>query len=741
MKQLIQNYKSGEMTVCEIPIPQLDRGGVLVRTAYSLISAGTEKSMVETARMNLLQKARSRPDLVVKVLDKARTEGFISAYQKAMRRLSTDVPLGYSSSGVVMAVGEGVQGLRAGMRVACGGIGYASHSEVVFVPKNLCVAVPDGVELNEAAFATLGAIALQGVRSASSNVGELVVVIGLGLVGLLTVQILKASGCFVVGIDPDDRRCKLACELGADVAGGNWHEQMDECLRLSGGVGADAVVITAATSSSELLEQAGELARDRARVVVVGQIGMQVPRKLYYEKELSLLMSRSYGPGRYDRSYEEKGIDYPVGYVRWTEQRNMAAVLNLIAARKLDVAALTTHQFLLDRALDAYDMILNGRERFLGVLLRYDQSHKIDASAIPLAKPTAAREPHSDGAHSKLGISVIGAGSFCTGVILPILSKQEGVSLRSICSQRGLSARSAGDRWKFDSCASDPKSVLSDEGTDCVLISTRPDSHARLVCEALEAGKHVFVEKPLAVSRDQLEQVYRMAANRPSQILMVGFNRRFAPFVIEMKELIAKRTGPIVATYRVNAGRLAAGDWQQDQEQGGGRIIGECGHFIDTLCYLSGSLPSRVFASSISGGPAGQLETENAILTIQFTNGSVGVVTYTTQGSPGFSKERLEVYSGGMVAVVDDFRKLEIVSADVRRKRNNWSSQDKGHAAEIKAFLNGVRSQSAPVELRDHVMTTLCTMQAVESLNSGRPQDVSMADLSVELVTARERFE
>ena len=358
MKQLIQNYKSGEMTVCETPAPQLSRGGVLVRTAYSLVSAGTERSMVEMARKNLLEKARSRPDLVKKVLDKARTEGLASAYKKAMLRLATDTPLGYSSAGTIISVGDDVQGLRAGTRVACGGIGYASHSEVVFVPKNLCVPVPDGVELREAAFATVGAIALQGVRLCSCNIGEVVVVIGLGLVGLLTVQILKANGCFVVGIDPDKRRCKMACDLGADVAGDNWREQMDECLRLSGGGGADAVVITAATSSSEPLEHAGELARDRARIVVVGQVGMEVPRKLYYEKELSLFMSRSYGPGRYDRSYEEKGVDYPVGYVRWTEQRNMAAVLNLIAAKKLDVAALTTHQYSLDRALEAYDMIL-----------------------------------------------------------------------------------------------------------------------------------------------------------------------------------------------------------------------------------------------------------------------------------------------------------------------------------------------------------------------------------------------
>jgi predicted dehydrogenase/threonine dehydrogenase-like Zn-dependent dehydrogenase len=741
MKQLIQNYKSGEMTVCETPAPQVSRGGVLVRTAFSLISAGTEKGMVEMARMSLLEKARSRPDLVKKVLDKARTEGFVSAYQKAMLRLSTDTPLGYSSAGTIIAVGEGVQGLRAGMSVACGGIGFASHSEIVYVPKNLCVPVPDGVELSEAAYSTVGAIALQGVRSCSCNIGEVVVVIGLGLVGLLTVQILKASGCLVVGIDLDKRRCQMACDLGADVAGDNWREQMVECLRLSGGFGADAVVITAATSSSEPLEHAGELARDRARIVVVGQVGMEVPRKLYYEKELSLLVSRSYGPGRYDRSYEEKGVDYPIGYVRWTEQRNMSAVLNLIAAKRLDVAALTTHQFPLDRALEAYDMIVNARERFLGVLLTYDQSPAADIHTINLAKSSEARQPSPRPAGSKVGVSVIGAGNFCTGVLLPALSAQDGIALRCICSQRGLSARSAGSRWKFEVCGSDPDAALSDEGTDCVVISTRPDSHARLVCAALEAGKHVFVEKPLAVSREQLDEIYCVALKHPSQILMVGFNRRFAPFVLETKKLLAERKGPIMATYRVNAGQLPAGDWQHDQEQGAGRIIGECGHFVDTLCYLSGSLPSKVFASSISSERSDQCEFENAALTIEFADGSVGVIMYTTHGSSAFSKERLEVFSDGLVAVVDDFRRLEIVSKDLKKKRKDWLSQDKGHAAEIKAFIDGVRSQTAPVPLEDYILTTLCTIKAVESLNSRQPQHVSMSEFPLAPVTVPEELE
>jgi predicted dehydrogenase len=473
---------------------------------------------------------------------------------------------------------------------------------------------------------------------------------------------------------------------------------------------------------------------------------MEVPRKRYYEKELSLLVSRSYGPGRYDRTYEEKGIDYPIGYVRWTEQRNMSAVLSLIAAKKLDVAALTTHRFPLDRALDAYDMILNARERFLGVLLTYDQTPAAETTAIDFAKSrssksSVSRQPSSKSAGSKLGVSVIGAGNFTTGVLLPALSAQQGIALRCICSQRGLSARSAGNRWNFEVCASDSDAAMSDQGTDCVVISTRPDSHAQLVCAALAAGKHVFVEKPLAVSREQLDEIYRVAPKHPSQILMVGFNRRFSPFVLEAKKLLADRKGPIMATYRVNAAQLPAGDWQHDPEQGAGRIIGECGHFVDTLCYLSGSLPSKVFASSISAERSGHGEFENAAITIEFVDGSVGTVMYTTQGSPAFSKERLEVFSDGLVAVIDDFRKLEIVSKNTRRKRKDWLSQDKGHAAEIKAFLDGVRSQTAPVPLEHYILTTLCTIKAVESLHSRQPQDVSMSDLALEPVTVPEEFE
>ncbi|MFZ0395272.1 MAG: bi-domain-containing oxidoreductase [Terracidiphilus sp.] len=737
MKQVIQNYRSGDMAVRDTPAPQLQSKGVLVRTAYSLISAGTERSMVEMARKSLIEKARSRPDLVRKVLDKARTEGFLSAYSKAIVRLSTDSTLGYSSAGVVLAVGSQVKGLRAGMRVACAGVGYANHAELVYVPRNLLVPVPESIGLKEAAFTTVAAIALQGVRAGCVALDEVVAVIGLGLVGLLTVQLLKASGCKVIGVDLDPAKCKMALDLGADEAGSDAKEQSAACLRLSENRGADVVLITAATDSSEPLYVAGQLGRDRARIVVIGQIGMNVPRKLYYEKELSLIMSRSYGPGRYDRSYEEKGNDYPAGYVRWTENRNMEAVVSLIAQHKLSVKPFITHEFSIDRAIDAYEMILAGKERYLGVLLAYPETNPADSRIVHLEKrPDTASVKAVVG--REVGIGMIGAGGFATGVLLPALGEQQGIALRGICSRRGLTARSVGDKWKFEFCTSDVDELLSSEKVDCVLICTRPDSHANLICKAMEAGKHVFVEKPLAVNLQQLMQVQEAVRNNPGCALMVGFNRRFSPFVQEIKKFLQGRVKPLVATYRVNAGPLQADDWQLDPEQGGGRIIGECGHFVDVLCYLISSWPTEVFASSISDPANGLTDVENVSLTIRFADGSVGALVYTAQGTAGFSKERLEVFSDGSVAVLDDFRTLELVGKGTRKRQRSWLKQDKGHAAELNAFVGALRGGTLPVNPEDYFLTTLCTMMAVESLRSGRPQEVSLQMLEEPINASRE---
>lgn len=742
VKQVVQNYKTGELSVQEVPPPHLRPGGVLVRTAYSLISAGTERGMIDLARKNLLQKARERPDLVRKVVDKARTEGALVAYQKALRRLETPMPLGYSSAGTVIAVGEGVHSFEVGDRVACAGIGHACHAEVVFVPQNLCAKLPamlappdspaaerrPSLTLDTAAYTTVGAVALEGVRTADVRIGDSAVVLGLGLVGLLTVQILRAAGCRVLGMDLNPARCRLAAELGCPAVAGSSAEIAELTAQLTGGHGADAVLVTAATSSSEQMHLAGELARDRARIAVVGHVGVELPRKLYYEKALEVRMSRSYGPGRYDRQYEEKGFDYPIGYVRWTEKRNMEAFLQLVADGAVDVARLTTHRFPIGRALDAYQLITAGSEPNLGVLLEYpdapSQSTRIAVQAGSRRDHPRPGRPHVSG--RCVGLGVIGAGNFASGVLLPALRQAEGIQLRTICSLNGLNARAAAQRFGFAACTSDPNDLFSDPGIQAVLIATRPGSHAALAAAALAAGKHVFVEKPLATDLAQLRCIAERVAERPSHIVTVGYNRRFSPFGRRLRSSFARRSSPLVAIYRVNGGALPLDDRQYEQEEGGGRIIGEVGHFVDLLSYVTGEQPVRVWAGAV-GGEGSHFRHENAALTIHFGGGSVGTIVYVTQGAASFSKERLEVFGGGAVGVIEDFRRLELVDGRGRKTDRNHLGQDKGHRAELAAFLDAVRRDGPPpVPFADYALTTLCTLQMVAALRSGQPQPVSL---------------
>jgi len=777
MKQVVQNYKTGQLSVQDVPPPQLRPGGVLVRNAYSLISAGTERGMIELARKNLLQKARARPDLVRKVLDKARTEGVLTAYQKAMQRLEAPMPLGYSSAGIVIAVGEGVTDLEVGDPVACAGIGYACHAEVIFVPRNLCVKIPSSaisplpilgegpgvradnvqrssvqrVTLEEAAYTTLGAIALEGVRVADVRIGETVAVIGLGLVGLLTVQILKAAGCRVLGMDINPDRCRLAEELGADAVASDPSSALRLPLSAFGLPGCDAVIITAATPSSEPVHLAGELARDRGRVVVVGIVGMDVPRKLYYEKALELRMSRSYGPGRYDRFYEEKGLEYPIAYVRWTENRNMQAFLQLLAEGKVNVARLTTHRFPIERALEAYDLITKNTEPHIGVLLDYNlhkgeeeigrgggrEIHPLTPSPShpPVMLSRVVFNERCD-ASAAVRVGVIGAGNFARSILLPTLRRIEGVELRGICSQGGLSARAAADRFGFAYCTSDPDELFNDPNIHAVLIVTRPSSHAALVTAALAAGKHVFVEKPLAVNLQQLREVVNAYQNdqiRKVRNLMVGYNRRFSPFARKLKAFFSHCSGPLVAVYRVNANYLPKDDWQHDLEQGGGRIIGEAGHFVDLLSYITGAPPETVWARAVGGDDESIFRYENAAITIRFADGSIGTIVYVSQGASSFSKERLEVFGGEATGVIEDFRRLELVRSGRRKTHRNWLGQDKGHKAEWIAFIEAIRQGSpTPVPFEDYLLTTLCTFQAVESLRTGQPQLINLSLLATD---------
>jgi predicted dehydrogenase/threonine dehydrogenase-like Zn-dependent dehydrogenase len=719
MKQVVQNFRTGELKVEDLAPPALRPGGVLVRTACSLISAGTERTTVETAQSSLFGKARSRPDLVRQVFDTFRREGLSSTYEKVKARLSQIKALGYSAAGEVIAVGRDAQEFRVGDRVACAGGGYASHAEEIFVPKNLCCKIPDGVSFEAACYTTVGAIALQGIRQADPRLGEAVVVIGLGLVGQLTVQLLKAAGCQVLGVDIDEAACELAGKSGADSVATDPASARTACNALTGGRGADCIVITAATNSSQPVELAAELARDRARVVVVGAVGMNLPRHSYFAKELELRLSRSYGPGRYDPEYEEKGSDYPIGYVRWTEKRNMGAFLHLVAEGKVVPDLLTTQRFKVAQAIAAYDLILKGGQRYCGVVLEYPRS---DQHQDWQATPACAKAVAAD----RIGISFIGAGGFARGVLLPIVRRSTKVQLLGVGAATGLSARNTADRFGFSYSTTDAQEILGDERSQLVFIATRHDSHAHLAAEALRRGKDVFVEKPLALTEDGLREL--VAAARESKgLLMVGYNRRFAPIAQEIKERFRVRAGPMTILYRVNAGQLPRDHWTHDASEGGGRVIGEACHFIDFVQYLTGALPSTVSAQAVPQTQAAGMVDDSTVISMALADGSIASIVYTASGDRSVAKEHVEIFCDGNVATIDDFKTGAFVS-NGKRTKIGTGAQDKGHKAEIAAFLDAARGDTgAPIDLESLVATTLASFAVVES---ARTATVVMVDLS-----------
>lgn len=705
MKQVVQNYRTGELSLDDVPSPALRPGGVLVRTAYSLISAGTERTAVQTAQSSLIGKARNRPDLVRQVYDTFKREGFRATYEKVTARLNQVKGLGYSASGTVIAVGRKADEFRVGDRVACAGGGYASHAEVNFVPRNLCVKVPDGVSLEAACYGTVGAIAMQGVRQAEPTLGETVAVIGLGLVGQLTVQLLKAAGCTVLGIDIDKAACSLGTQSGADRVAACREEALAAGGSLTAGRGADAVIITAATNSSEPIELAAELSRDRARIAVVGLVGLDVPRHLFYDKELELRLSRSYGPGRYDSSYEEKGNDYPIGYVRWTERRNLEAFLQLAREGKVNTALLTSHRFQVDDATRAYALILNRSERYCGVVLDYGEPDRPPPPAV--VRTSGLNRP------GELGVSFVGAGNFARGVLLPILKRSTGVRLVGVSAATGLSAKNTASQFGFAYAGSGFEEILDDEQSQIVVVATRHDLHAELAALALERGKSVFVEKPLAIDRAGLDQVSAAARNCDG-LLMAGFNRRFAPIAAEIKRRLEGRSTPMTICYRVNAGGLPADHWTLDPDEGGGRIIGEVCHFVDFVGYLTDALPVRVSASFAARSVQSDWVDDSAILTLELSDGSVASVVYAASGDPTVEKERVEVFCGRSYALIDDF-KSAVFARDRKVDKLGSGRQDKGHAAEIEAFLTAVRTGGAPpISLESQIATTATCLAAVE---------------------------
>ncbi len=704
MKQIVQNPGSGKLELVEVPVPALAPGLVLVRNHFSVVSPGTEKTAIDFARKSLLGKARSRPDLVRQVLRKVVQEGPLPTVRAVMNRLDVPQPLGYSSAGVVERVGAGVAGFAPGDRVACAGAGYANHAEWVAVPENLVARVPDALALDQAAFATLGAVALQGLRVAAPTLGEVAVVIGLGLIGQLAVQLLRANGCRVLGIDVDPARIKQAIDQGA-----GWGARPDEdhaswTTAATGGHGADFALVTAASESSAPLQLAAELCRMKGRVVAVGATAMDLDRRTFYEKELELRMSMSYGPGRYDRRYEESGLDYPIEYVRWTENRNLQAFLALAGSGAIDPGRLETQTVDVSDAETAYEDLAAGRRRGLAVIFRY-----ATASAPASAVALAAHAPKPEGA---LGVALIGAGNYAKAVLLPAIARAPGISARQIVTATGPSARRSAEKFGFAQCGTDPNGVFADASVDLVFIATPHDRHAELAEAALRARKSVWLEKPLALDEAQLDSLAR-AVRETGGFLFVGYNRRFSSHARAIRGAFAARGGPLAIQYAVAAGPTPSGTWLVDRAVGGGRIVGEACHMVDLCGYLVGAPPTSVFARALGRDPEAD---DSTMIVLGFADGSTAAIAYLANASPDLPKERFEVSADGRTASCENFRKTLLPGG----KRQKTLNQDKGQAEAVRTVIEAVRAGSpSPFALEELLAASRATLRAAESIRTG----------------------
>lgn len=711
MKQILQHLNDGKTVVEEVPVPVVKPGMVLVRTAASLVSAGTERMVVDFASKNLIGKAASRPDLVRQVINKAMREGLIPSIEAAFNKLDQPMPLGYSSAGTVVEIGEDVMDFKTGDRVACAGGGYAVHAEYNLVPVNLVSPLPEAVDFESAAFTTLGAIALHGFRLASPQLGEKVCVIGLGLLGLLAAQVARAAGCSVFGVDLSEDRIALAQKMGFSAA--HRTSCVDMVAGLTNGLGFDHVLICADTNSNDPVELAGEITRDRATVVAIGAVGMEIPRKRYYEKELEFKISRSYGPGRYDPEYEEGGIDYPLGYVRWTEGRNLQAFVDLMAAGKVDVHPLITHRIPIEAAPRAYDLISGDlNEPFLGVLLTYPDKVETGSVRKVLVTPAATNKSPD------IRLGVLGAGNFAQAVFLPVIRKVGGVQLSGIATASGMSAQQAAKKYGFGFATTVEEEILENKDINTVVLLTRHQHHARQVLKALRHQKAVYCEKPLALNPAELAEIEEELTRENSPLLTVGFNRRFAPMTLALAEFINQRTEPLFMQYRVNAGYLPLNHWLHDPNQGGGRIIGEGCHFIDLLTFLVGSAPVSVSATALADND--RYCQDNVQLSLRYADGSLGTVIYLANGNKNFTKERLEVFTSGRIAVLEDFRSLELVSENSSKTSRSRLRQDKGHTKAWEKFIKAVSDGGTPpIPYEELMSTSKATFATLEALRTG----------------------
>ena len=722
MKQILQNLKNGKTELVEVPCPAVKSGHLLIRTSVSLVSTGTERMLVEFGKAGWIDKARQQPEKVRMVLDKIKTDGLMPTWESVLNKLDQPLPIGYCNVGVVMNIGAGVTGFSEGDRIVSNG----KHAEVVSVPVNLCTKAPNSVSDDEAVFTVLGAIGLQGIRLVEPTLGETVVVTGLGLIGLMTIQLLRAHGCRVLGIDLDEERLALALQFGAEVVNLTAGEDpiaVAQCF--SRGRGVDAVIITASTKSNEPMHQAALMCRKRGRIVLVGMTGLELYRDDFFEKELSFQVSCSFGPGRYDPNYEEKGIDYPVGFVRWTEQRNFEAVLDMMVDGKLDVRPLISHRFDIVKAEMAYEL-LGSETPSLGILIDYPTKGQKPESKLRQAtvELTPQARPLSNGGRRRVRAEVafVGSGNYATKVLIPAF-KEAGARLKMVASIGGVSGVHAGRKFGFEQATTDTDSVFSDSQINTVVIATRHDSHARLISKAIGTGKHAFVEKPLAMTLDELaviEEAYAAALEAGCDpLVMVGFNRRFAPQVQKMKSLLLGVKDPKAFVMTVNAGAIPREHWTQDPVVGGGRIVGEACHFIDLLSFLAGSAIIGFHAISIDNLSSTVVTEDKASIAMRFEDGSIGAIHYLANGHKSFAKERLEVFAGGRILQLDNFRRLKGFGWPGFRKMNLWR-QNKGQKVCVAAFVHAVeQGLEAPIPFDELLKVSRVSIEIAEKIARG----------------------
>ncbi len=713
MKQILQNMRTGKTEVIDVPIPKTRPGTVLIQTMASLVSAGTERNVVEFAEKNLVEKARSRPDLVKQVVEKAKREGIVTTLESAMNRLDQPLALGYSSAGIVVEVGDGVTNFQSDDRVVCAGGGHAVHAEFALIPVNLLAHLPDDVNYESGAFATVASIALNGIRLANLQVGETVLVIGLGLLGLLAAKLCKSAGCLITGLDINPDKVNAATQLGIDsVARADINSIVTARTR---GRGFDCVLICADTPSDDTVELAGAMARDRGKVICIGAVGLNLPRRPYYEKELYFQISRSYGPGRYDVGYEEKGNDYPIGYVRWTEGRNLEAITDLLSSGNLKVDDLISHRFPIKEGEKAYDLITGKTGApFLGVLISYSETKELHKGLIK----TKNWNPHNVPGSGTLKLGVIGAGNYATAVFLPMIKKSENVSLKTIVSANGVSAAHSAGKFGFEHSASDAEAAFGDPQIDVVALLTRHTMHAEQVLRCLQSSKHVFCEKPLGVTIKELQAIETQLNKTGNPLLTVGFNRRFAPMGLAVRDFFSQRTEAMHLYYRVNAGFIPANHWVHDEKSGAGRIIGEGCHFIDFAAYVINrpikSIDCRLLPDN------GKYSGDNAVITLGFSDGSIAIISYLANGDKTASKEYIEGFCAGKTAILNDFRSLDMIENGRNTRLKSTFKQDKGHRAIWDAFIKAINQASpAPIPYDDLLLHSYATIAAVESAKTG----------------------